>query len=182
MPFGCPVPVHVLRLVRVSGRITCSIRKADQYILIWDTWATLLALDNARTAATFLAMASVSAPPIPLRTVTLSDLQHEGRTYDMLLNVVNLVDKRPSQVSTPQEWLFQKQVEDVLFPESFQLKTNGAFYRASSSCSPTTVISAEDRRRESRVASSCSTLPCRDMRGSKANGATSCRGASGCVG
>ena len=74
-------------------------------------------------------MTSVSAPPVPLRTVTLSDLQHEGRVYDMLLNVVNLVDRRPSQVSTPQEWLFQKEVEDVLFPESFRLKTNGAFYR-----------------------------------------------------
>ena len=74
-------------------------------------------------------MASAAAPPVPLRAVTLSDLQHEGRTYDMQLNVVNLVDRRPSQVSNPQEWLFQKQVEDVLFPESFQLKTNGAFYR-----------------------------------------------------
>ena len=63
----------------------------------------------------FLAMTSVSAPPVPLRTVTLSDLQHEGRVYDMLLNVVNLVDRRPSQVSTPREWLFQKQVEEALF-------------------------------------------------------------------
>ena len=134
MPFGCPVPVHVLRLVRVSGRITCSIRKADQYILIWDTWATLLALDNARTAATLLAMASVSAPPVPLRAVTLSDLQHEGRAYDMQLSVVTLVDRRPtghrrSQTLKCQEWLFQKEIEDVLFPESFRLKTNGAFYR-----------------------------------------------------
>ena len=44
-------------------------------------------------------------------------------------DLVTLVDRRPSQVSNPQEWLFQKQVEDVLFPESFRLKTNGAFYR-----------------------------------------------------
>ena len=72
-------------------------------------------------------MASAAVPPGPFRAVTISDLQHEGRTYDMQLSVVTLVDRRPSQVSNPQEWLFQKQVEDVLFPESFNLKTNGAF-------------------------------------------------------
>ena len=45
------------------------------------------------------------------------------------VNIVTLVDKRFAPPSAAQEWLFQANIEDLLYPSAAVNGTNGAFYR-----------------------------------------------------
>ena len=45
------------------------------------------------------------------------------------MNIVTLVDRRPSAPAVAQEWLFQTELEDLLYTSAITHGTVGAFYR-----------------------------------------------------
>jgi hypothetical protein len=60
---------------------------------------------------------------VPHRTVSVSNVL----SYTKQMKVVTLVDRRVDPSPPPQEWLFQTDLEDLLYPATDG--TNGAFYR-----------------------------------------------------
>ena len=71
-----------------------------------------------------------AAPPVPHRAVVLRDALRIGdRIVDKRVTIVTLVDRRPSAPSAPREWLFQVDLEDLLYPSVVTMGTAGAFYR-----------------------------------------------------
>ena len=73
---------------------------------------------------------SDAASPVPHRSVLLRDaLRVRDRIVDKRLEIVTLVDRRPSAPSAPREWLFQVDLEDLLYPSVVTIGTTGAFYR-----------------------------------------------------
>jgi hypothetical protein len=72
------------------------------------------------------------AAPTPHRTLTIAGvLRHplSGASYTKTMHVVTLADRRTSPPSAPREWLFQAELEDVLYPSVVTMGTAGAFYR-----------------------------------------------------
>ena len=72
------------------------------------------------------------ASPVPHRTLTIAGVlrnPHTGAAYTPTMHVVTLADHRPSAPAAPREWLFQSQLEDVLYPSVLTMGTAGAFYR-----------------------------------------------------
>ena len=45
------------------------------------------------------------------------------------MSIVSLVDRRSNPPSPPKEWMFQAELEDLLYPSALTLGTTGAFYR-----------------------------------------------------
>ena len=71
-----------------------------------------------------------NAPPVPHRTVDLPGVLRVGhQSVGKRVHIVTLVDRRPSAPSAPLEWLFQTELEDVLYPSVMSMGTAGAFYR-----------------------------------------------------
>jgi hypothetical protein len=62
---------------------------------------------------------------VPTRAVEIVNVLH----YTKRMRVVTLADRRTIPPSAPQEWLFQSDLEDVLYPDALTLGTTGAFYR-----------------------------------------------------
>ena len=68
--------------------------------------------------------------PAPHRSVDLRSVLRVGhQTVDKRMHIVTLVDRRPSAPSAPREWLFQAELEDLLYPSVVTMGTAGAFYR-----------------------------------------------------
>ena len=63
--------------------------------------------------------------PVPCRTIPIpTTLLRRGK-----MNIVTLVDRRPSVPAAAQEWLFQTELEDLLYASAITHGTVGAFYR-----------------------------------------------------
>ena len=60
---------------------------------------------------------------VPHRTVSVPNVLD----YIKQLKIITLVDRRADHPPLPQEWLFQSDLEDLLYPATDG--TNGAFYR-----------------------------------------------------
>ena len=62
---------------------------------------------------------------VPHRVVFIPNILN----YTKEMKVVTLVDRRVNPPPPPQEWLFQTDLEDLLYPATTTDGTNGAFYR-----------------------------------------------------
>ena len=74
---------------------------------------------------------SDAATSVPSRIVLVRDAMKIGsRTVNKALRVVTLVDRRTSAPpAAPCEWLFQADIEDLLYPSVLTMGTAGALYR-----------------------------------------------------
>ena len=64
-------------------------------------------------------------PLVPCRSFVIANVLH----YEKRMRIVTLAGRRPSAPSAPREWLFQTDLEDLLYPSVLTMGTAGAFYR-----------------------------------------------------
>ena len=121
---------HAQRRQRLRRRFG---RYASLHAATWPVWARSGSTSRFGTDSRTLrkpSMADAAPPAVPHRTVVLRDaLRIRERIVDKRVAIVTLVDRRPSAPSAPREWLFQVDLEDLLYPSVMALGTAGAFYR-----------------------------------------------------